>query len=93
MELAKALVDRRLAVETEVLHARDQVLEHELVRGAAGDADEGIAVDENFLRMAIVRGREPRRAERRERVRGEHRGVALANDDDRGHYFILTLPT
>src|SRR5258705_171857 len=56
-----------------------------VVRGASRHAEVRVAVLRDLLGMPVVRGREARGAERRERVRGDDGGVALADDDDGGH--------
>src|SRR5262249_46357698 len=77
--------DRRLAVQLQVRVALEQVLQDELVRGAARHADERIAIGDDLFRTAVVGGGEARRAERGERIGGDHGRIRLADQDDGGH--------
>ena len=63
----------------------EKAFEHQLVRGRAAQTDVRVLVADDLVVRAIVHSGKARVAERRERIGGDRRGVALADDDDCGH--------
>src|SRR6266542_125325 len=91
MQLAEGLEDSALAVKIELVVLGEQALEHELVRGAAAKTDVGVLVTDDLLRRPVVLRREPRVAERRQRIGGDGDFIVLANGDESGHRSMNSL--
>ena len=91
MQHPKRFEDTGARAEVEALVLREQTLEDELVRSGSAQADIGVLVADDLVVSAVVNGRKARFAERRQRISGNRRGIALADDDDGGHAEVFWI--
>ena len=81
MEFAEGFENRALGREIEVFVLGEKALEHELMRGAAAQANIGPLMVDDLVVRAVELGRKPRISEGRQRIGGDGDFVVLADDD------------
>src|SRR5207237_3857087 len=81
----KRLEDSGAMAEVEIVVLGEKAFEDELMRRRSAKTDVRVLVANDLVIGTIVNGGEPRVAERRQRIGGDRRGIALADDDDGCH--------